>query len=224
MSEKIIAQGAEAILIRKDDLLLKRRIKKSYRHPSLDFMLRASRTRYEARILEKASRLINVPRIKAIDGMTSKPLEPETEIEMEFIDGRLLSEHLDKLNRRYALKVCNIIGRQIAALHDADIIHGDLTTSNMILKQEKNQDKVYFIDFGLAFHSARLEDKAVDLHLLRQALESRHFKRAKALFEAVLAGYASKNAQKVIERLKKVEARGRYKGKKIYGKSKKSCS
>lgn len=207
---KIIAQGAEALLIKKGNLIIKRRIKKGYRHPSLDLFLRASRTRHEARLLKKTSQLIAVPRVKAINGMAHKPLEPETELEMEFIDGKLLSQWLDKFNKNYALEVCKGIGRQIATLHDTDIIHGDFTTSNMILKS----NKIYFIDFGLGFHSARVEDKAVDLHLLREALKAKHFKRWQDYFKAVLEGYsASKKASFVIERLKKVESRGRYRGK-----------
>lgn len=212
MREKIIGRGAEALLIKKGSVLLKRRIKKGYRHERLDFMLRAGRTRREARILERASRVINVPRVRAIDGMAKKRFEPETEIEMDFIKGKVLSENLDRLNMRKALKVCKIIGTEVACLHNAGIIHGDLTTSNMIL----HRGKVYLIDFGLGFHSARTEDKAVDLHLLREALKSRHFKKADNYFKEVLKGYdLFGNSRVVTERLKKVEARGRYKGKKM---------
>ena len=73
-------------------------------------------------------------------------------------------------------------------------------------------DKVYFIDFGLGFISHKIEDKAVDLHLLRQALEAKHFKHWKELFDEVLRGYsASKNSDSVLKQFRKVEARGRYK-------------
>lgn len=210
MAEKIIGRGAEALLIKKRDSLLKRRIKKGYRHEHLDFMLRASRTRREARIMEKAANAIPVPKIKAIDGMARRKFEPETEIEMEFVDGKVLSEWLDKFPVSKAIKICRQIGENAAKLHDLGIIHGDLTTSNMIL----HKGKVYFIDFGLSFHSARLEDKAVDLHLLRQAFEAKHFRHWLEFFDAAISGYKiSKNARIVAERLKKVEARGRYKGK-----------
>ncbi|MCL6500678.1 MAG: Kae1-associated serine/threonine protein kinase [Candidatus Pacearchaeota archaeon] len=208
--EEIIGWGAEALLIRSGEILKKRRIKKGYRHNALDVLLRASRTRREARLLEKASGIISVPRIRAIDGMPRERIEPETEIEMEFVDGKVLSQWLDEFPLTKALTICKKIGANVAKLHDFDIIHGDLTTSNMILKQEQ----VYFIDFGLGFHSARAEDKAVDLHLLREALEAKHFKHGHEYFGAVIEGYKiSKNARKVIERLKKVEHRGRYKGK-----------
>lgn len=218
--EKIIAQGAEALLIKKGNTLLKRRIKKSYRHPSLDWKLRANRTKYEARILQKAAKIIEVPKIRAINDTAKRKLEPKTEIKMDFIDGKLLSEWLDKLSQAKGMKVCQIIGKQIACLHDSNIIHGDLTTSNMILKGQK----VYFIDFGLAFHSARIEDKAVDLHLLKEALEAKHFKNWRDFFKAVLQGYSFSKKKKIVaERLKKVEARGRYKGKgkRQHGESKK---
>ncbi|MGB9707797.1 MAG: KEOPS complex kinase/ATPase Bud32 [Candidatus Pacearchaeota archaeon] len=211
MKEQIIGRGAEALLIKSGDMLKKRRIKKGYRHEALDLMLRATRTRKEAKLLEKALRVILVPKVKAIDGITTKKkLEPETEIEMEFIYGKALSFHLDKFPLNKALTICREIGKSTAKLHDLGIIHGDLTTSNMILKQ----DKVYFVDFGLGFHSDRIEDKAVDLHLLREALEAKHFKHWPEFFKAVGEGYKiSKNALAVLERLKKVEGRGRYKGK-----------
>ena len=96
------------------------------------------------------------------------------------------------------------LGEQTAKLHDAGIIHGDLTTSNAILR---NSD-IFVIDFGLSFFSHKIEDKAVDLHLIKQALEAKHYQNWEKLFSAFLKGYKNKE---VIERLKKVEARGRYK-------------
>jgi len=101
-----------------------------------------------------------------------------------------------------------LIGENLAKLHDNNIIHSDLTTSNMILKS----DKVYFIDFGLGFESNRLEDKATDLRLIKQAFEAKHSKKSKLYFSSLLKGYyKSKNAKIVLNQLKKVESRGRYK-------------
>lgn len=209
MKEKIIGIGAEALLIKKGNLLLKRRIRKGYRHERLDLLLRTSRTRHEAKLLRKLSQIISVPKVKAIDGKAKKRFEPETEIEMAFIRGILLSEGLDKFSLTKALKICEKIGKNTALIHDSGIIHGDLTTSNMILS-----DKIYFIDFGLGFYSDRIEDRAVDLHLIREALEAKHFTRWEKYFRAVLKGYKkSKKAKITMERLKKVEARGRYKSK-----------
>ena len=105
-------------------------------------------------------------------------------------------------------KILESIGEQISKLHDNNIIHGDLTTSNMIVKE----GKVYFIDFGLGFISNKIEDKAVDLHLLKQALESKHHENWEESFNEILRGYnKSKNFKDVINRLDKVERRGRYK-------------
>jgi Kae1-associated kinase Bud32 len=200
--KKVIAQGAEALLVRKGNVLFKDRIKKGYRHPKIDSILRKRRTRSEARIISRADMIIDVPKIRKVK---------ETEIEMDFISGKRLSEHLDKMNEKKALALCKIIGKNIALLHDKDIIHGDLTTSNMVF----SAGKVYFIDFGLAFHSSRIEDKAVDLHLLRQAFESKHFLRWQKCFNAVLSGYKNKDKERILKQLSKVEMRGRYKKKQL---------
>ncbi len=199
MKEKIIQRGAEAVLIKKEDFLIKRRLKKSYRFPELDEKIRKQRTKRESSLLQKASKLIPTPKIKRTD-------EKNKEIEMEFIEGKKLSEHLDLLPNK--IEICNKIGQNLAKLHDHDIIHGDLTTSNMLLKDSD----LYFIDFGLGFTSKRAEDKAVDLHLIKEALEAKHFSVSKECFQAILKGYKiSKTHKEVIDRLKKVESRGRYK-------------
>ncbi len=196
--EKIIGQGAEALIILNKNII-KRRQKKSYRLAELDEKIRSQRTKKEFKLLQKASKYISTPSVIKLN-------EKSKEIEMEFIDGQKLSEKLDSLPNK--IKICQLIGNSIAKIHDQDIIHGDLTTSNMIYKD----NKVYFIDFGLGFTSKRDEDKAVDLHLIKEALEAKHFSIAEECFKAIIKGYSiSKNLQKVLERLKKVEARGRYK-------------
>ena len=128
---------------------------------------------------------------------------------MIFIDGELVKDVLDGLQASARKKLCVEIGRKIAEMHDKNIIHGDLTTSNLLLK-----DKVYFIDFGLGFISERVEDKAVDLHLLRQALDGKHYLIAEECFDFVLDGYKEYDGyEKVFKQLRKVEMRGRYKRK-----------
>ena len=199
MKETIIAQGAEAILIQKENELIKRRIKKSYRFPELDEKLRKLRTRSESKLLEKAAKIIPTPKIEKVNEKTK-------EIDMDFLEGKKLSDHLDNLENWK--EVCMQIGENIAKLHDADIIHGDLTTSNMILIDEE----VYFIDYGLGFANGKIEDKAVDLHLIKQALEAKHFQNYEKFWKAVLEGYkVSKNYKETLKRLDKVEKRGRYK-------------
>lgn len=195
--KKIIRQGAEAILIKEGKFLIKERIKKSYRIEELDYNLRKLRTRNEAKLLNKVK--IDVPKVYDVD-------ENKMTIKMDFVNGLLMKNIFDSLTNKD--EVCRKIGVNIAKLHEQEIIHGDLTTSNMILKD----DKVFFIDFGLGFNSEKIEDKAVDLHLLRQAFESKHYKYAEEAFKNVLKGYSSyKNYKEVIDRLEKVGMRGRYK-------------
>ena len=194
---KIICQGAEAILYQEKNKLIKERIPKTYRIKEIDDKLRKFRTRREGKILEKAS--INVPKIFKIDDNNMK-------IEMEFIPGKLLKDILDGLSISERNKICRQIGQEISKLHEQNIIHGDLTTSNMIYYQ----DKIYFIDFGLSFFSHKIEDKAVDLHLLKQALESKHYKHFESTFKTILSSYKNKE---VLSRLQIVEKRGRYKRK-----------
>jgi TP53 regulating kinase and related kinases len=195
---KIIQRGAEATISLSNNKVLKHRVPKSYRLPALDNKLRRSRTKKEAKLLLKASKLIPIPTLLSSDD--------KEKIEMQYIEGLKLSEHLDELDN--SEEICEVIGKQIGKLHDADIIHGDLTTSNMIL----SDNNLFFIDFGLGYTSSKTEDKAVDLHLIKQALEAKHYKNFKSFFQAVLKGYKSSPlSAEVLKRLQKVELRGRYK-------------
>ncbi len=195
---KIIQQGAEAIIEKSGNNIIKNRIRKSYRLEKLDKKIRKLRTRAEAKILNKLHKQIPVPKV-----INSN--EKTRQITMEFISGKKLSENLDKLKNKN--KIIEQAGKNIAKMHDLGIIHGDLTTSNMILKNKQ----VYLIDFGLSFHSKRIEDKAVDLHLLRQALEAKHYKFWESLFKSLIKGYNLKDKELILKQLKKVESRGRYK-------------
>ena len=208
MTSKVIQQGAEAIILLDNNEIIKDRIPKSYRLPELDNKIRKRRTKSETKLLIKASSIINTPKPLGLGGRGAGGGET-FEIHMPFIDGKKLSEHLDNFPLNKQKQICRQIGESVAKLHNADIIHGDLTTSNMILVK----DKIFFIDFGLGFISHKFEDKAVDLHLLKQALEAKHFKNWQVLVEEVFKGYEkSRDSKIVFERLKAVEKRGRYKG------------
>ena len=217
----IIAQGAEATIFKIKDKVVKDRIPKAYRHPELDNKIRRRRTKSEGKILEKASKIINCPPPLVNPGQGRM-------IHMPFIDGKKLSQELNNLDNQ--LEVMRQIGESTSKLHKENIIHGDLTTSNMILKEGKNSIRhdpnseedlikgtsgsVYFIDFGLGYQNGKYEDKAVDIHLLKQALEAKHFQNWKELFKAFEKGYLSidkEESKKVLERLTAVEKRGRYK-------------
>lgn len=197
---KNISSGAEAvILLNADGNIEKSRIEKSYRIQDIDILLRASRTKKEAKIMQKLHKIISVPKILNIT---------EYNLEMEHIDGVQIKKILDS---RPELAV--LIGRNLALMHDNSIMHGDLTTSNMILKKKNDSEKLYFIDFGLSFVSTRIEDKAVDIHLFKQALESKHYRIFDKAYDEFLKGYAPKNRGAILERLRIVEERGRYKEK-----------
>jgi len=198
---KLIAQGAESKLFLEEDKIVKNRFRKTYRIKEIDQRLRKSRTRREAKVLDKLQK-IGFPVPKLI-----KNNEKDT-LEIQYIDGILLK---NILNEKNCIKLCKEIGEKIGILHNSNIIHGDLTTSNMIFNK-----KVYFIDFGLSFFSEKIEDKAVDLHLLKEALESKHSKIWEKCYKSALEGYVKKavDGNEVLKRLEVVEKRGRYKHKK----------
>jgi Kae1-associated kinase Bud32 len=206
-SMKIIQRGAEAIIYRTDDEIVKHRIKKGYRCKELDIELRKRRTKSESKLMIE-SRRIGVPTPKIIEIR-------DFEIVMEFINGEKVKDILDKIDKKIALKICDKIGLQIAKLHNYDIIHGDLTTSNFIFHpySGKNEFEIYFIDFGLGFYSNKIEDKAYDLYLLKQAIKTTHFINFKWLWNKIIKSYKKgyKDSDKVIKHFENIEKRGRYK-------------
>lgn len=194
----LIQEGAEAKVFFKDGTIVKERIRKTYRHEAIDSAIRKSATRREAKLLEKAAALVPVPKIVNF-------CDEDMTITMEYIEGKKLRDVVHDIDRK---DIFTRIGKKLAKLHNAHIIHGDLTTSNILVHK-----KVYFIDFGLGFVSTRVEDKAVDMHLIRQGLESKHHQYAEECFRYILDGYKqeSKEYDAIITRLEKVERRGRYK-------------
>jgi len=202
---KLIARGAEAELYEDKDSILKKRVKKDYRIEEIDVPLRRSRTKREAKVIGKLNSIgISCPSVGMVD------LE-NTSLSIERIKGIKLR---DKLNQRNYPKLCKEVGKTIAKMHNEEIIHGDLTTSNMIF--ETKSKKVFLIDFGLSFFSSKVEDKAVDIHLFRQALESKHNSFWEKGFRYFMQGYKSnsENYDEILTRFDKVENRGRNKSKK----------
>jgi TP53 regulating kinase-like protein len=195
---KQLSSGAESIVyVKEKGVLLKDRMQKGYRIPEIDVPLRKSRTKRELKVLESLKNAgANVPHIIA---------HTDTHIEMQHIEGIVIKYLLDD-----SPLLAEKIGEQLTMLHDHGIIHGDLTTSNMILGKNK---KLYLIDFGLSFFSQKIEDMAVDIHLFKQALESRHHRVQEKAYHAFLKGYNPKQKKAVLERVAAVEKRGRYKEK-----------
>ena len=195
----MIAQGAEAKIFSEDNTIIKNRFQKSYRIKEIDERLRGFRTRREAKILSKLA-AIDVPSPRLIG------TDEKENISIGKIGGKSVKEIIDKNYKMLGSE----IGEKVAILHDNSIIHGDLTTSNMIFDK-----KIYFIDFGLSFFSEKAEDKAVDLHVLKEGLESRHYKIWKECFEAIIESYKkrAKKSDEILRRLEAVEKRGRYRAK-----------
>lgn len=178
----------------------KSRVSKGYRHPALDQQLRSARVRMEARLMSEARKLgVPVPIVYDIDLAENKLL-------LEYVEGPTVKEFLEG-NSAGARELCYRIGRLAGKLHSGDLVHGDLTTSNMVIHGER----VYLIDFGLGERRGDLEAKGVDLHLLKEAFMSAHSEMAN-LFEDVLRGYkeAYEDAEAVIAKSREIERRGRY--------------
>ncbi|PGH08320.1 BUD32 protein kinase [Helicocarpus griseus UAMH5409] len=124
-----------------------------------------------------------------------------------------------KRSQRELCALLRRIGAVVGAMHKAGIVHGDLTTSNLmlrpvggatadaeavavptstsiaqdaelqILEHPSLEGEIVLIDFGLAAQSIQDEDRAVDLYVLERAFGSSH-PRTERFFEEVLKGYA----------------------------------
>lgn len=203
---ELLAQGAEAKLFRDKNAVIKERISKGYRLPTLDKSLRQFRTRREAKILGRLESFgFPAPRMRDF-------CDKRMSITMDFVPGVTMREHLlNPDNKDDFLRLAEEMGKGIGQLHAHNIVHGDLTTANALLNTEDS--RLTFIDFGLSKFSDKVEDKAVDLHLLDRNLESSHYLLYPAVFEKVLEAYVAEypESSAVLERLEKVAGRGRHK-------------
>lgn len=204
----LIAKGAEANLYRSEwfgrNVIFKERVRKNYRLPVLDLQLRQQRTAMESKLLSAAKKYgVSTPTIYEID-------MKKTTIIMEYIEGDRVKELLNYELNEDKKVICRKIGESLGRLHKNGIIHGDPTTSNFIYAH----GKVFFVDFGLGVFSDSLEDASVDLHLLKRALESTHFKIAEECFSEIFTGYAqivgSERAKEIFNNVEKIRLRGRY--------------
>jgi TP53 regulating kinase-like protein len=208
-SPRSFKKGAEASLYfaewQNRKVIIKKRLPKKYRLSSLDEQIRMYRTVHEPQLLHEA-KLAGVP-TPLIYQVNVK----EATIMMEFIEGKQVKELLNNQSENERKHNCIEIGKSIGKLHRSGIIHGDLTTSNMILDSE---EKIVFVDFGLSEKAKELEARAVDLHLMKRALQSTHFRSAQECFNAVIKGYSSvlglKATREVLGKIEEIERRGRY--------------
>lgn len=181
-------------------VVVKQRVVKGYRHPDLDRSLQSFRIKNEARLMLEARRAgIVVPVIYSVD----------------IAGGRMVMEEIPGVRVKDALQddavdgaeVCSRIGEIAAKLHANDIVHGDLTTSNMLLDGER----IVLIDFSLGQRTSETEDKGVDMHLLEEAFRSAHHARGD-LYGKVRESYAGSwpGGSEVLRKVQEIEKRGRY--------------
>lgn len=227
-------QGAESRLYfglhSNNRCVIKHRFSKKYRHPLLDKKLTKERTKRERRMIEKIQAKSKelaeyMPRVVWSDDGTI--------LMTEINDCETLFNYIER-EPTEASKVAPLIGRCVAELHNIGIIHGDLTTSNLLLVprirgtedvpskkiKPSNIEESFIvipIDFGLSTGSVHPEERAVDLYVLERALLSAHFSDS-TFFNSVLDTYIDNidektyeplGKQKIIERLREVRARGR---------------
>ena len=194
LPDELIAKGAESNIVKSDYLgekaVVKDRIPKGYRIPEIDDKIRRARTKEEAKLLSDAKRAgVRTPVLYDVD------LHDKT-ITMEEIGGVMLKEVIDD-------DLAFELGGEISKLHSADIIHGDITTSNIML----SEGDLVFIDFGLGRYSQLREDKAVDLLVLKKSLQSIDYNLALRYFDLILKGYGDES---IINAINDIESRGRY--------------
>ncbi|MCL4372438.1 Kae1-associated serine/threonine protein kinase [Candidatus Parvarchaeota archaeon] len=193
---KVLAFGSEAVIYEKNGIIIKRRVKKSYRIREIDEKLRKNRSKAEFNIMRFLYESgLNVPR-------PLKYLEERKEIWMEKIEGIRLAEE-------FSVNDAKETGRTVAKMHNLGIVHGDLTTANII----KRDKKLYIIDFGLSYHSSKDEDFASDIFLFKNALKSKHNDLYKEAYYSFLHAYKSKIRKEfkgIDTHLKDIEERRRY--------------
>ena len=208
---QLIKQGAEARVYKSDffgkPVIAKERFVKSYRVATLDQKLSQRRMSQEARSMARCRRYgIRAPAVYHLD------FQKRVIFMEEITEGMLLKDYIVGLDVEgdsdTLTALVKLIGAVLAQMHDIDVVHGDLTTSNMIY--DPNSRSLTLIDFGLSYVSGLVEDKGVDLYVLERAFLSTH-PNTEQLFRTLLDSYSSssKNSVAVIAKLDEVRMRGR---------------
>ena len=201
---KLVKKGAEADIYvtiwNGLDSILKIRKKKDYRVHSLDMRIRTLRTIREAKMISEAKSFgITTPLVYFVD-------EKKCEIYLQLIKGKLVRD----LSLNKIIKICTEIGKIVGILHKNGIMHGDLTTSNLILS---NQGLV-ILDFGLSQKTDKVDDYAIDLRLFKEVLNSAHAQIVEDAWLSFVLGYrkilGNMLTEKVLSHVSVIEKRGRY--------------
>jgi TP53 regulating kinase-like protein len=208
-SRTLLKKGAEASLFLTSwhgrKVIIKARFPKKYRPAELDEKIRSYRTAHEPQLMHEAKKAgVPTPTIFLVD-------MKDAAITMEFVEGKQMKQVLANVSETERQELCTSIGELIGKMHKHGVIHGDLTTSNMILN---GKGKIFLVDFGLGEKNMELEARGVDLHLMKRALQSTHYQFAEECFKSVMAGYAAvlgrEETGKVLEKIREIERRGRY--------------
>jgi N6-L-threonylcarbamoyladenine synthase/protein kinase Bud32 len=185
-------RGAEAIVEVGPERVTKRRLPKPYRHPVLDERLRRERTRSEARLTSEARREgVPTPVVLDVD-------DAETTLTFEAVGEADLRDSLTETGVRD-------VGRHLASLHRSGVVHGDPTPRNA----RTAPTRTYLIDFGLGYYTDDFEDFAMDLHVFEQSVVGTA-DDPEPLLEAFEAAYREVGDPQVLDRLREIEGRGRY--------------
>ncbi|AWR99543.1 Kae1-associated kinase Bud32 [Metallosphaera hakonensis] len=200
---KLVKRGSESLIyygvFQGIRAIYKIRSTKAYRHQLIDKKLNAERTLSEAKIMFAALLSgINTPAILFVD-------PGKYTIIMEYLAGPTIK---DAVSTTASLEVFKEIGYMTGKMHKNEIIHGDLTTNNMIL----HDNQVFFIDFGLSKRSRDIEDMATEVHVFLRSLESVHPEIKDEAFSIFLDGYqeASGMKKEVLQKMEEIRMRGRY--------------
>ncbi|RDE13068.1 MAG: Kae1-associated kinase Bud32 [Candidatus Thorarchaeota archaeon] len=202
------AIGAESTIFKTEQwgrpIILKWRPEKPYLLKEIDEQLRRTRTSRECKMLTYA-RLLGVP-TPAVHWTNLASCT----IAMDYIEGRQLKLMAGTLSRSLLHELCYRFGQSIALMHRGNVVHGDPTTSNVLID---GKSRLWMVDFGLAEWNATLEMKGVDLHLIHRALETTHWDQQEDMLAGVLEGYMSllgSDAELAFSRMKSIRERGRY--------------
>lgn len=206
--KQMLARGAESVIYKIEQwgqpYVLKWRQSKPYLLREIDIQLRRSRINRESKMLMVSRTLgVRTPAVHSVDLFNYT-------IMMDFIEGTQLKQLVGELKETRLVSICHEFGRLIALLHNGNVVHGDPTTSNVIVDTD---DRLWLVDFGLAEMNATLEAKGVDLHLIQRALETTHWDLQEIMLEATLEGYVeflNDSADLVLSRMKDIRERGRY--------------
>ena len=210
LPSNILAKGAESDILEKsylgEDAILKKRVSKSYRVKEIDNKIRKMRTKSESKLISDIKTCgVKSPVLFDVN------LEDES-ILMEKIHGNLVKDIMDSLSSEDRFNLAKKIGYNIGLMHNKDIIHGDITSSNMMVDDEGN---FVFLDFGLGSYSDLVEDKATDLLVLKKSFQSIDYEIANETFDWILDGYIGSyeddlNKNMILNKIKEIESRGRY--------------